>query len=101
MGDLEESILVYPNDHGGRRRAVRGCLRAVRGDWQVSTVLHSSICWLVSVWGVFPYFPSSVVCTLLHLFLFAGLQGFFFLPRGTFTGWVGEVRSLLTTKLDI
>lgn len=36
VGYLEESILVYLNDHGGRRRAVRGCVRVVRGDWQVS-----------------------------------------------------------------
>lgn len=39
VGYLEESILVYLYDHGGRRRAVRGCLRAVRGDWQVSIVI--------------------------------------------------------------
>lgn len=34
-----ESILAYLDDHGGRRRAFRGCLRVVRGYWQVS-MLH-------------------------------------------------------------
>lgn len=36
-----ESILAYLDDHGGRRRAVRGRLRVVRGDRQVSVHHHS------------------------------------------------------------
>lgn len=34
-------------NHGGRRRTVRGCVRAVRGDRQVSKPVNLSICFLL------------------------------------------------------
>lgn len=56
--------LRLPVDHGGRRRAVRGCVRAVRGDWKVSNVIKPDNflhCLLV-------FLTIVVVCTLYSPF---------------------------------
>ena len=66
VGFLEESILGYLDDHGGRRRAFRGCLRVVRGYWEVSirtrAILH------VALYSVIAAKPRAG----LHFFLFQG-----------------------------